>query len=130
MSFGISTGVCFSKKVAELASAPMRALFFEPYQTSSAWPCRPVPFDLGPSPAARRQSFNKACDEVRAYYDHFPVGTDTLIGGPSDCSIVPEWFQVEQGKTLGEVTDSTHMFIGRCTEKKQLDTDFWDIDGE
>ena len=58
------------------------------------------------------------------------MGTDTLIGGPSDRSIVPEWFQVEQGRTLGEVTDSTEMFIARCTEKKQLDREFWDIDWE
>ena len=58
------------------------------------------------------------------------MGTDTLIGGPSDRSIVPEWFQLEGGRALGDVTDSTEMFIIRCQERKQLDREFWDIDYE
>ena len=57
--FGIAIGVCFSKTMAELSSAPMLALFRE----EAPWPHRPplwLPYNATAQPL---QAFERACTE-------------------------------------------------------------------
>ena len=96
--FGIVTGVCFSKKMAELSSATVLALFREnePPSELTRRPPLWLPFNAAGFDGFL-ETIERACTEVRTHYDEYPVGTSTEIGGPTDHSIIPEWFQVQEG---------------------------------
>ena len=120
--FGIATGVCFSKTMAELSSAPVLALFREnePPSELTRRPPLWLPFNAAGFDGFL-ETIERACIEVRSHYDEYSVGTPTEIRGPTDRSIIPEWFQVQEGRPLGNITDSVAMFLARCTAQNQLD---------